>query len=311
MKALLYRDQTARYVTDYPIPVPAAGESLVRILMAAVCNTDKEILRGYKPDLSGVMGHEFVGVVESSDNPALVGKRVVGELNEGCGTCFYCQSGRDHHCVSRRVIGIHNRDGAFAEYMTIATRLLHPVPDEIPTGQAVFAEPLAAALRIAEQVHLSPSKNIAVVGDGRLAYLIVQALSGTGAAVTVFGRHPEKLAMFAPFAETPSTLSGSFETVVDAAGGPGGLESATRLVRACGTIVLKSTYADTAQVDMSYYVVNEITLVGSRCGPFEPALRLLQKGQVHLPKITCYPLDRFADAFADRESFKSGFRFDE
>lgn len=308
MKALIYQKEDGlRLSADYPIPTRAAGESRIRVLTAAICNTDREILRGYKPDFSGVLGHEFVGVVEESDRPELVGKRVVGELNEGCGACLYCKTGREHHCDTRRVIGMSGRDGAFAQYLVMATRLLHPVPENVLTGQAVYTEPLAAALRIAEQVHLSPDKNVAVVGDGRLAFIIVQALSLFGSEITVFGKHPEKLSLFAPFANTATTLSGSFETVVDAAGGPGGLAAATRLVRREGTIILKSTYAGMAQADMSYYVVNEIKLVGSRCGPFAPALRLLARGLVCLPEVTLYPLEEYERAFADREHFKTGF----
>lgn len=309
MKALYYSgaEKSARLRDDHPIPEPGSGESLVRILLAAVCNTDKELLRGYKPDFSGVMGHEFVGLVEKSDDPPLVGERVVGELNEGCGECLYCKTGREHHCDHRRVIGLTRRDGAFAEYMTIATRLLHRVPSELPTETAVYTEPLAAALRIPELVHLSPDKNAAVVGDGRLAYMIAQVLALSGIEVTVFGRHADKLAMFAPFAHTATAETGSFELVVDAAGGPSGLASAKRLVRRQGMIVLKSTYASAAEVDMSWFVVNEVAIIGSRCGPFAPALRLLRRGLISLPAITLYPLDEWVNAFADKESFKTGF----
>lgn len=311
MKALVYsnKDKKAQVVTDYLKPTPQDGESLIKIIMAAVCNTDKEILRGYKPDFSGVMGHEFVGIVEQSSDETLIGKRVVGELNQGCGTCLYCKTGREHHCDNRKVIGIANKDGAFAEYMTTATRLLHVVPDEVPTDKAIFCEPLAAALRIAEQIKLSPDKNAAVVGDGRLSFMISQILALSGMEVTVFGRHEDKLEAFKPFAKVQTEVSGNFEIVVDAAGGASGLATAQKLVRRGGTIVLKSTYAGTAEVNMSYFVVNEISIIGSRCGPFAPALRLLQHNRIILPQITLYDLENWENAFNDKQSFKTGFNF--
>lgn len=313
MKALVYssKEKAARFVEAYAKPQIKRGESLVRIVLAAVCNTDKEILRGYKADFSGVMGHEFVSVVEESDDDSLVGKRVVGELNEGCGTCLYCKTGREHHCEHRRVIGIAARDGAFAQYMSIATRLLHIVPEGLANEKAVYTEPLAAALRIAEQVHLSPNKNAAVIGDGRLAYLIAQVLALSGIEVTVFGRHAEKLRMFDSFAITSTEQSGSFEVVIDAAGGPSGIAAAQKLVRREGTVVLKSTYAGEASIDMSYFVVNEIQIIGSRCGPFAPALHLLERGMITLPDVQLYALHDWQAAFNDKESFKTGFKMEE
>ena len=164
------------------MPVPESGESLVRILMAAVCNTDKEILKGYRPDFQGIMGHEFVGVVESSPDPKLAGKRVVGELNASCGHCIYCRTGRPTHCSSRRVLGMHQKDGCFGEYMTIDTKLLHVVPDGLATKAAIYTEPLAAAFEIMTQVTLTPEKNVAILGDGRLSYCVAQAMSAVGKA---------------------------------------------------------------------------------------------------------------------------------
>lgn len=308
MRALYY-DKKATYLEDYPKPAPGLRESLVRISIAAVCSTDKEILKGYKPDFAGIMGHEFAGVVEQSENPELVGKRVVGEINAGCGKCLYCRTGRENHCDSRRVIGITAKDGCFAEYMTIDTGLLHPVPDEIPDNMAVFTEPLAAALEIAEQTHIGPSKNVAVLGDGRLAFMITQVVSLHGSDITVIGRHPDKLEKFRPFAETTDTPQGTFEVVIDASGSPSGILDAQKLVRRKGTIVLKSTYAGNVEIDMSSFVVNEVTLVGSRCGPFAPALQLLKKGLVTLPPIELYDLSEYEKAFSSK-AFKSGFIFD-
>lgn len=309
MRAIYYDGRDAVYKEDYPMPVPAGNDSLVQILLAAVCNTDKEVRRGYKPDFTGVMGHEFVGKVISSPNPELVGKRVVGELNEACGHCIYCKTGRPHHCSNRKVIGMTNKDGCFAEYMTISTDLLHIVPDSLPTETAIFTEPLAAALEILNQVHIRPDTNVAVLGDGRLALFIAQALSLNGVDLTVIGRHPEKLENFKSFAKTTTELiKEGYEVVVDATGSPTGLISAMDLVRKQGTIVIKSTYAGTVDINMSAAVVNELTIVGSRCGPFEPALTLLERGSVKLPKIELYELRDFEKAFSS-PAFKAGFQF--
>lgn len=307
MKALYY-DKKATYLKDHPKPVHGAGESLVRISIAAVCNTDKEILKGYKPDFAGIIGHEFVGIVEQSGNPDLLGKRVVGELNAGCGECIYCKTGRKNHCESRRVIGITAKDGCFAEYMTIDTDLLHLVPDKISDQIAVFTEPLAAALEIVEQAHLEPSKSVAVIGDGRLAFMIAQVISLLGADITIIGKHPDKLEKFKKFANTSVILHGTYEVVIDAAGSPSGILDAQKLVRNKGLVILKSTYSGKVEIDMSSFVVNEITLVGSRCGPFEPALRLLERGSITLPPIELHSLDDYEAAFSSK-AFKTGFIF--
>lgn len=309
MKAVYYNGKDAVYREDYPMPVPAEEESLIQILLAAVCNTDKEVRKGYKPDFTGVMGHEFVGKVILSSDPHLVGKRVVGELNEACGHCIYCKTGRPHHCSNRKVIGLTGRDGCFAEYMTISTSLLHEVPDNLPTDIAIFTEPLAAALEILNQVHIRPDTNAAVIGDGRLALFVTQALSLNGIDLTVIGRHPEKLENFKEFASvTTEGIQEGYEIVVDATGSPTGLSSALSYVRKQGTIVIKSTYAGNASLNMSQAVVNELTIVGSRCGPFEPALKLLDKGKIKLPPIALYDLKDFEQAFSS-PAFKAGFRF--
>ncbi len=291
-----------------PMPQPEPHESLVRISLAAICNTDREVIRGYRPDFRGVLGHEFVGVVESSPEPKLIGRRVVGELNEGCGDCIYCSTGREKHCEDRKCIGISGRDGCFAPYMTLSTRLLHIVPDSVSDEQAIFTEPLAAALEIPELIHIKPSEDLCVIGDGRLAFLIAQVLALGGAEVTVVGRHPEKLALFAPFANTATACDRRFETVVDATGSPTGIEAAIRLTRSRGTIVLKSTYAGNAALNLSAVVVNEIAVIGSRCGPFEPALRLLERNALILPPTTLFQLSRWEEAFAS-PAFKAGFDF--
>ena len=309
MKGIYFNGTDAVYREDLPVPVRGEKESLVKILLCAVCNTDKEVRKGYRPDFRGVLGHEFVGEVVESSDASLVGKRVVGELNAACGECIYCKTGRPSHCNERRVLGMKNKDGAFAEYMTIDTNLLHVVPEELPTEIAIFTEPLAAAFEILTQVHVSPSKNAAVLGDGRLALFVAQVLAQTGIDLTVIGKHEEKLELFKSFAKvTTEGEREGYEYVAECTGSPSGLQKALELVRKKGTIMLKSTYAGTTNVDMSMVVVNEISIVGSRCGPFEPALKMLKEGRITLPAIELYECKDFEKAFESR-AFKAGIRF--
>lgn len=308
MKGIYFDGKEALYREDIPMPVCREGESLVKIHLAAVCNTDKEVRKGYKPDFTGVMGHEFVGEVVDSPDKRWIGKRVVGELNAACGKCIYCRTGRPTHCSSRRVLGMTDKDGCFAEYMTIDTALLHEVPDGLPDETAIFTEPLAAALEILTQVHISPDKNAAVLGDGRLALMTAQVLALTGVDLTVIGRHPEKLELFKPFAKvTQQGEKEGYEYVAECTGSPTGLPAALELVRKKGTVILKSTYAGNVSIDMSQVAVNEITITGSRCGPFEPALKLLKEEKVKLPAIELYDLSGFESAFSSK-AFKAGFR---
>ena len=309
MKALYFDGEKAIYKEDYEKPVPGPGHSLIRVLVSAICNTDREVMKGYRPDFKGVLGHEFVGIVEASDDETLIGKRVVGELNEGCGDCIYCKSGREKHCLTRKVIGMEGLDGTFAEYFVLANHLIHVVPETLPTREAIYTEPLAAALEIPNELHIRPQDNVAIIGDGRLALMIAQVISLTGAELTVIGKHPEKLSLFKEYAPIPYKEGDTYEIVIDATGSPAGLETAKNLVRKRGTIVMKSTYAGIVNVDMSYFVVNEITIKGSRCGPFEPALQLLCKGLVKLPEIDLYDLCDYEKAFASG-AFKSGFTFE-
>lgn len=315
MKGIYFDGKEALYREDLPMPVRKETESLIRILYAGVCSTDREVLRGYRPDFHGIMGHEFVGILEESPDPSLEGEMVVGELNAGCGHCLYCRTGREKHCPERRVIGMDKKDGCFAEYMTLETHLLHRVPLGLDGKKALLTEPLAAALEIPSQVHIRPDVPVGIIGDGRLAYLIAGVLQLSGARLTIFGKHPEKLEQFVSFGHTrlAEEISASdkgpdqtFEVVVEASGSPSGLELASALVRRQGMIVLKSTYAGKAQVDMSRFVVNEITVRGSRCGPFEPALRLLDKGLVKLPPAEFYSLREWREAFGSG-AFKAGF----
>ena len=326
MKALFFDGNKAEYREDLPVPVREEHQSLIRVLLANVCSTDREILKGYRPDFKGVMGHEFVGEVVESGDESLVGRMVVGELNEGCETCLYCRTGREKHCLDRRVIGM-SKDGCFAEYMTLATHLIHVVPEGLAPEKAVFAEPLAAALEILEQVKIDPTLNAAVIGDGRLGFMCAQVLALTGVDLTVIGHHPDKLRKFEPYAKTALssdyfvaspygegrrfrelTADECFEYVVEASGAPGGFDLAMNIVRKMGTIILKSTYAGRKDLDMSLIPVNEIIVVGSRCGPFEPALKLLSEGKVSFPDVELYDLKDWQKAF-DSKAFKAGFDF--
>lgn len=292
MKALYLSQGTVALRTDYARPAVGPGECLVRVELAGICATDLEMVAGYRPDFAGVLGHEFVGtVVDAPDAAELGGRRVVGEINISCGECDLCRRGLEKHCRNRRTLGISNKDGAFAEYVSLPRANLHVVPDNVTDTQAVFVEPLAAALQVLEQVHIRPSDRVALVGDGRLGLLIAKVIALSGARLTVFGRHEANLRLLDdPGVETivvgdqspvESTLSGSFDVVVEATGAESGFLSATQMVRPDGVIVLKSTFArPMRQFDISKLVVDEIRVVGSRCGPFAPALRMLADGLV-------------------------------
>jgi threonine dehydrogenase-like Zn-dependent dehydrogenase len=302
MRALL-SDGGLRFVADRAVPSPAADESLVRVLVAGICNTDLEVERGYL-GFRGVLGHEFMGLVETSPEPDLIGRRVVGEINANCGHCPTCQAGRPTHCPQRTTIGISGRDGAFADYVTLPTHLLHEIPESVPNRWAVFAEPLAAGLEILEQVHLRPTDRVAVVGDGKLGLLIAQVVALTGCELRTLGRRRRHLGILADRGIAVSLVNealpvGDMDVVVECTGNPEGFDVARRLLRPRGTLVLKSTYHGTASVDLSSLVVDEITLVGSRCGPFAPALRLLESGRIAVEPLidAVYPFDDAPAAF--------------
>lgn len=308
MRGLYYDGSNAVYREDLNKPVPDKGRSLIRILLSAVCSTDKEILKGYRPDFKGIMGHEFVGVVEQSDDESLIGKRVVGEINEVCHECLYCKTGRPHHCSNRTTPGL-SKDGCFAEYMILKTENLHVVPDTLDTEVAVYTEPLAAAFEILEQISVEPGTEVAVLGDGRLALCIANVMHLTGADVTVIGKHDEKLELFSKIAKTTKELNPeSYEIVVEATGSKLGISQAMQIVRKNGTIVLKSTYADNASLNLSLVPVNELKIVGSRCGPFEPALKALTDKTIVLPKIAKFDIKDYDKAFS-YPGFKAGFDF--
>lgn len=267
---------------DIAIP-ERAGEALVKVRLAGICSTDLELVKGYYP-YAGVPGHEFVGEVVASPVEGWVGRRVVGEINAACGSCEACRNGRPTHCEKRSVLGIVARDGVFAEYVSLPPANLHLVPDNVTDEMAVFTEPLAAALEILEQVAVRPTDRVLLVGAGRLGQLIARVLKLAGCELCVVARHPAQRQLLhgcgvRTIAE-PDIAPGRWDLVVEATGAPAGFAIARRAVRPRGTMILKSTYAGELAVDVSAIVVDEINLVGSRCGPFAPALRLLATGLV-------------------------------
>jgi len=272
-------------VHEAPRPSRPPGFALLRMLCAGICNTDLELQRGYY-GFAGVPGHEFVGEVVEADTADLIGRRVVGEINLGCCACEWCKKDLGRHCPQRTVLGIVNHPGAFQEFFTLPERNLHVVPDSIPTEVAVFTEPLAAACEILDQIHFPCSSQIAVLGDGKLGLLIAQTLNVYGFEVHQFGRHPEKLRISEKagvHTEVGSEVpTAAYHWVVDATGSPEGLQQAIRMVRPRGTVILKSTQHGLVGVDTAPVIVNEITLVGSRCGRFEPALDLLSRGLINV-----------------------------
>lgn len=261
-----------------PEPAAAPGEAVLRVRMAGICGTDLELVRGYA-DFRGTLGHEFVGEVERCDDAAWIGRRVVAEINATCGRCEACLVGMRSHCLAREVLGIRGRDGAFAERVVVPVANLHVVPEGLPDECAVFAEPVAAALQILAQVPIARGDAVVVLGDGKLGLLVAMVLVRHGCEVTVLGRHARKLAVAATLgARTarPGELgSRRFAWVVEASGSASGLQHALTLVRPRGTLVLKSTVHGASPIAMSPVVVDELTIVGSRCGPFASALAAL------------------------------------
>ncbi|WP_322488221.1 MDR/zinc-dependent alcohol dehydrogenase-like family protein [Chloroflexus sp.] len=302
MRAIVF-DGNLRYSTDYPEPKRPPGEALIRPRLVGICNTDLEITRGYM-NFRGVLGHEFVGTVVAADNPDWLGKRVVGEINAACRRCPTCLRGNESHCPYRTTLGIDRRDGAMADLFTLPEACLHEVPDSVSDEAAVFTEPLAAALEIVEQSHIRPTERVAVVGDGKLGAMIVQVLRLTGCDLTLIGRHPERWDLYRRQGTTciPSNdePSHQFDVVIDCTGNPAGLAIARQLVRPRGRLVLKSTFAAETNLNLSMLVVDEVQLIGSRCGPVAPALRLLERGLIETqPLISArYPLSAGLEVFA-------------
>jgi threonine dehydrogenase-like Zn-dependent dehydrogenase len=292
MRAIVLETDDVQVDMVRPSPVPAAAEVLVRVTRAGVCETDLQLIKGYM-GFRGVLGHEFVGVAESGP---LAGQRVVGEINCACWQCDTCRSGFPTHCPNRTVLGILNHDGAFADLIAVPQRNLHRVPDAIPDDIAVFTEPVAAAFQIPAQIEIAGSERIVVLGDGRLGNLCAQVLASMADDVLVIGKHREKLALLGAMGLKTALLSDdlpqrSVDIVVDCSGSESGLPTALKLVRPRGTIVLKTTVAGTQTLAWAPFVIDEVTLVGSRCGPFDRALNALEHGLVDVePLIT----DRFS-----------------
>lgn len=291
MRAALIDSHGCVVRTDYPLPAPRGSEALIRVRLAGVCATDIELGRGYKGGFTGVLGHEFVGeVVQAPTAPHWEGRRVVGEINVGCGACARCQRGLGGHCRQRTSLGIIGRDGAFADFTCLPVENLHAVPDHVTDEQAVFTEPLAAAYELVEQFPFRPGQRVLVLGDGRLGLLCAFVLAQTGCTLTLLGRHPDKLALLAATAArtavaTPALLAAyaddPVDVVIEATGAPSGLATALRLVEPRGTVMLKSTFAEHINdFDLSHLVVDEVTMIGSRCGPFAPALAALARGHI-------------------------------
>lgn len=299
MRALMLGDSGPVVRTDHEMQ-PRAGEARIALRLGGICATDLELVRGYM-GFRGVLGHEFVGeVIEGPSD--LRGQRVVGEINCACGVCAICRAGRPTHCSQRTVLGIDGRDGAFSESFSLPIANLHVVPDNVSDEAAVFVEPLAAALQILEQVHVAPSHRVVVLGVGRLGQLVARVAALTGAEVTAVSRNEARLSLLpAGIMRALSADAGSLrgaDLVIDCTGSADGLSLATALVRPRGTIVLKTTVHDSRGVTPIPWVIDEITLVGSRCGPFAPALRLLASGVIDPgPLVSArYPLSEGLDA---------------
>jgi len=311
MRAIVLNHGRLSYDTGHPAPNPRDGEVLVRVRRAGVCETDLQLVRGYM-GFNGILGHEFVGVAESGP---FEGRRVVGEINCSCWTCATCRAGRPSHCPNRTVLGILNHDGAFADFIAVPQRNLHPVPVEMPDDVAVFTEPVAAAFQVPAQISIGRNDRVVVLGDGRLGNLCAQVLARLSSHVTVVGKHAEKLALLSHphgsghdhrppksgryISEINTKLLADVEPshdadiVVDCTGSPTGLPTALSLVRPRGTVVVKTTVAGEQTLALAPIVIDEVTIVGSRCGPFDRALTALETGEVSvLPLISArYPLD--------------------
>ncbi|NOS99753.1 MAG: alcohol dehydrogenase catalytic domain-containing protein [Phycisphaerales bacterium] len=301
MRAICFEDRLI-YDDNRPEPAPTNGDAVVRVHLAGICATDHHITRGYM-GFRGIVGHECVGTVETGPHEWL-GKRVVCEINCVCRQCAQCQSGLSNHCSRRTVMGIRGRDGCFADLVAVPIHNLHEAPNAITDEEAVFVEPLAAAMQVVKQVPIERRMNVAVVGSGRLGLLVAQVLATTGCRLEVIGRNPQSLLFCEKrgirarlISDTPAKADR--DLVVDCTGSPDGLAAAIGFVRPRGTIVLKSTHAEPSAVDLAPIVVNEITVVGSRCGPFADAIHALARREVDVSSMVSrsYKIERWAEAF--------------
>lgn len=304
MKAIVF-DNELKLVNDYEKPVPKKGEALIKVTVAGICNTDYEITLGYM-GYKGILGHEFVGVVEeiNDDDKSLLNKRVVGEINCACGKCDLCHQGLERHCFNRQTLGIWKKDGCFAQYVTMPLNTLFEVPENVTDEQAVFVEPLAAGLEILEQLHIQPIQKVIVLGDGKLGLTTALALNASNLDVTLIGKHQNKLDIAKNQGVKTKLLSDLkiepvYDVVIEATGSISGFETAISLTKPRGVLVLKSTVAASKEFNLAPIVINEITVLGSRCGRFAPALRLLQSQKVDFkPFISgIYSVDKAIEAF--------------
>ncbi|MBF0215201.1 MAG: alcohol dehydrogenase catalytic domain-containing protein [Magnetococcales bacterium] len=303
MRAVLCEEGRARLESVWPVPAPTAGEARIRVRLAGICATDQAILKGYA-SFSGILGHEFVGEVESApDAPEWVGRRVVGEITVACGVCSACRRLERGHCEARRVMGIRQRDGVFADWVVVPVENLHVVPEGVSDRMALFTEPLAAAVEIVQQSHVRPTDRVVVIGDGKLGLLVAQVVALTGCELWVIGRHVRKWPVLEA-RRIPVLLESALpdglrvDWVMECSGRPEGLALARRLVRPRGRVVLKSAHLVPLSVDLAALVVDEISWIGSRCGPFPAALRLLERELVTVEPLieAVYRLDRAMSA---------------
>ncbi len=297
----LWLENQSLSMRDLSLP-SRPGEALIRVRLSGICGTDLELVRGYYP-FTGIPGHEFVGEVVESPDQSWIGKRVVGEINAVCGECEQCHNGRPTHCENRTVLGINNRDGVHAEYTCLPLANLHVVPDPVSDEAAVFTEPLAAALEIQQQVQIRPTDRVLLIGAGRLGQLVAQTLALTGCDLRVVARHPHQKALLEArqirLISEDEVQPRRWDVVVETTGSPSGFGLARQALRPRGTLVLKSTYRGESTVNWSPFVVDEITIVGSRCGPFAPALRLLERGEVDPTVLIAerFPLGQALEAY--------------
>ncbi|MBN2329030.1 MAG: alcohol dehydrogenase catalytic domain-containing protein [Candidatus Omnitrophica bacterium] len=305
MKSLYYDKNGIQLIDHTPKPAPGKDEALIRVRMAGICRTDLEITRGYS-GFEGILGHEFVGELENSIDSFAAGTRVVGEINAGCGHCEYCRKDLERHCLHRTVLGIVNRSGCMAEWFTLPARNLYPVPDSVSDEQAVFTEPLAAALEIFEQILIRPADKVCILGDGKLGLIIAMLAAHRHEGETLLiGRHGDKLAIVKDRTavmleeDIPGSYNKSWDVVIDATGKSAGLSRAMNLVRPRGVIVLKSTMAESEPLDLTPIVVDEINLIGSRCGRFAPALDLLSRGVLPIGRLidSIHPMEKALEAW--------------
>ena len=303
--------QKLQFQTDLPLPPRPHGEARIRVIQAGICSTDLQILNGYMA-FQGVLGHEFVGIVDEAPDTELIGKRVVGEINAACRACETCTNGHPTHCPHRTTLGIQGRDVAFADFLCLPVENLFVVPDSISDDQAVFIEPLAAACEIPQLVSIKPTDRVVVIGDGKLGVLCAQILVLSGCAVTLLGRHSDQdtwlTHMGIRVISHPADISRGADMIVEATGSPEGLSTAIQLIRPRGTIVLKSTYHGNLSLNMANFVIQEISLIGSRCGPFPPAIRLLETRHIRVDPLihARYPL--LDGVLAMEKAAQSGIR---